>query len=277
MNNHHKAIDICKSLTDDFSNIYWIYSNALSFDIIRDLIEKRKNDPIDELILIHLAKNTNSAVLDLLRRFNPRDFIDEIWDELCYNPNPKAFDMIMENINYIESLDRNNEILFYLNLCRNHKAIEFLIKNKDLINWISLSENPYAIDLLLKNPDKIYYPSLCANNHPEAVKIILRILKQEGFNSKKIDYLKLFSNESPDIVQFLNINFDKITRQLNNNIDIICRNKYSMCIIEKMYNLGYKLSNSIWSNESIFRDDIDENIYVNIVENEGYIQTKESS
>ena len=48
-------------------------------------------------------------------------------------------------------------------------------------------------------------------------------------------------------------------------------------IIEKMYNLGYKLSNSIWSNESIFRDDIDENIYVNIVENEGYIQTKESS
>jgi hypothetical protein len=262
LNQDPKAIDILKSIVDDFSDIFFIYSNNKAFSIIKDLIENNR-DPLDELIFINLAKNTSDDSLDLIKTFDITNFTYEILDELCYNPNPKAFDFIMENIDYIESLTRrNNEMLFYLNLCNNPKTIDFLIKNQHLINWTILSENPSAMNLLLKNPLKIDHKGLCANNHIEAIKIILSIFKKEGFNSDKINYFKLFSNDSLEMVYFLNENFHCInTMHINNNIDVICRNKSAMCIIEKIYKLGYKLSNSIWTNESIFRDN-DEDIYL---------------
>ena len=213
--------------------------------------------------LVNLAKNTNDDALDLLSNFiGTLFFTDQVWIALCCNPNPKAFKMILENKDkYVNFTGPNlfynpinSNCLLFLNLCENPEVIKYLEKNIFLINWKYLSGNPMAIELLLKNEGKnIYYPHFCKNSHPEAVKIILNIFKQDGFYSKKLSYADLFQNKSEEMVKFIKDNIDKIDEnQIRIHKDLIFKNPSALNLIEKLHKMGYEITHSIWSNESIF-------------------------
>ena len=252
LNQHPNALDlIIKS--EEWKKSFTIFSNRNAINLIKNLLDDMK-EVTDDLSLIYLAKNTNDEALDILSTFNKNYFMDEVWYELCANKNPKAFEIILENMDYINSKDCKDDILFHLNLCENVRVVEYLEDHNHLINWIYFSENPIAIELLLKNKDKIYYKGLCRNPHSEAVKIIKRIIKQEGFESKKIDYFKLFDNTSEDMINFIKENLDKIDkRDIEYQKDVIYQNKSALSLIEELYKKGYKITSTIWSNEGIFR------------------------
>lgn len=260
LNNNPKTFQVFDTLKDDtkLKRTFLIFSNKNAMSIIKEFLEDMK-EVTDDVSLVYLARNTNDEALDILSKFNRNYFMDGVWDELCYNPNPKAFEIILQNMDYIISSGKSN--LEYLNFCQNPTVIEYLNKHQDLINWTHLSENPMAMDLLLKNRDKIYYKGLCNNPHPEAVKIIIRIIEEEGFNSKKIDYFKLFSNTSEILIDFIINNINRINnKNFDKHFRTICINKSALYLIEILYKKGHKIENIIWLNEGIFRDD--ENIFI---------------
>lgn len=267
LNPNPKSVKLIEDLSKFYQNDdyrFLIFQNTNCIHLIKQYIDENKTiyyQP-DQMFLMHIAKNINNEALDILFTFNKEQFIDEIWMELCYNSNPKAFNKILENMQYITEKENYKNILFFLNLCENTEVIKYLEQHYELINWIYLSENPIAIDLLLKNKEKIYFPHLCKNRHPEAVKIIFNIIKQEGFDSSKIDYFNLFQNKSTIMIKFIEDNFDKIDRkQIINHKDLIFKNSSALFFIEKLYKKGYKIPNCIWSNESIFKNDNDD-IYI---------------
>jgi hypothetical protein len=252
-NEHPKALELVKR--EEWRNSFSIFSNKNAIHIIKELLENRI-EVTDDLSLVHLARNTSDEALDILDTFDKNYFMEDTWNELCSNPNPKAFEMVLKYMDYIESKEDKDSSLFYLNLCENPKVIEYLDRHPRLINWIYFSENPMAMDLLLKNKDKIYYKGLCRNPHPEAVKIVKRIINQEGFKSRKIDIFKLFGNTSKDMVQFIIENLDKIDKKdINYQKNVIYTNKSALCLIEELYKRGHEITSWIWLNEGIFRTD----------------------
>jgi hypothetical protein len=252
LNQHPKALEYVKDPRNSFS----IFSNKNAIHMIKELLKDRV-EVTDDLSLIHLARNTSDEALDILDTFDKNYFMEEVWDELCINPNPKAFKMVLKYMNYIELKEDKDVIsLFYLNLCENPNAVEYLEHNPDLIHWTYFSENPMAIDLLLKNKEKIYYKGFCRNPHPEAIKIIKRIIKQEGFKSKKIDLFKLFGNTSKEMVQFIKENLDKIDKKdIDYQKNTIYTNHSALSLIEELYKRGYEITSWIWLNEGIFRNE----------------------
>jgi len=266
-----KKILNIKNITNEVNlkDIHQIFSNKNAIDIIRDLIKDIRIYNRDDLRIINLAKNTNSEALDILKMFNLRLFGEKMWTELCCNPNKDAFDIVIENIDYIKSIETWN-IISYLSLNKSDEAMIFLKNNKQYIYWPFLSENDndIAIELLLSNSSKIKHNKLCRNSHPEAVKIIIQILEEEGFKSKKIEYYNLFQNTSELMINYLVKNIENIDkRMIKNGIGEICENKSAIPLIKKIFeddNLYKEISNKnninemtyrIFSNPSIFRDE----------------------
>ena len=111
---------------------------------------KKNMDKVDYILL--LMSNPNPKALDFflenMERLMPYGYdktIESIAHMLSSNVCPKAMEILEEYPNEI--------VWFYLSA--NPSAIHILEKNLDKIVWSSLSKNPNAIHLLEKYPEKI--------------------------------------------------------------------------------------------------------------------------
>lgn len=129
-----------------------------------------------------------------------------------------ALSYILNKYNLIEeNLHRMN----HENMCLNEYAVAYL--NHDQINWENLSSNPRAMWILNRNVGLIDWSRLHSN--PNAVELLIRY-------SERIDWLDFCSNESPDIISFLEKNEDKM--HLNERyLNELMYNDYSCDILGK--------------------------------------------
>lgn len=172
------------------TSIYKLIQNPAAINIIEPNIQN-----INPRLLcgnpaaINIIKQYDTSVLSCLGlsgNYEGLDFMEEnncsnMFLTLCSNVNPKAIEIIKNNINEVKGM-------MWETLCSNPAAIDIIKENTDKLtnySWQILCENPEAIEILEQNPDKIVWRNLCRN--PKA----LHILEQ---NKDKIVLLYLCSN-----------------------------------------------------------------------------------
>lgn len=86
-------------------------------------------------------------------------------------------------------------------LCANPNAIAFLERNPDMIDWVELSANPAAIPLLQDNLDKVHWSWFSRNAN--AVPFFFA-------RKHQLDYVSLATNTNPDVLPLLQEYIDRI-------------------------------------------------------------------
>lgn len=166
INPNDKAVNIVINNLSGLSKEGWWNlaenTNPKAISIIRGKINE-----LDEIGWKHLALNPNA--IDILED-NPDKIIKyKVWSQLCQNPNPKAVNILRENIG------RLNEYHWQI-LAKNPNATDIIEENLDKLDergWEYLAENPNAIDIMngyLKNISKKTWARLVRN--PKAIDII---------------------------------------------------------------------------------------------------------
>ena len=221
------------------NNPKYVYYSSLAKNHNAIQIIKKHIHSFSKFELSQLSANSNALHLLTLENIN--------WKIICQNTNPRAIELIKENI--------DNKSLLITELC-----------------WERLSENPGAIDFILEYPEQIIWPLLCKNPHPKALQMIKQKLKEEYMDQikrnmteaeiieyrRKIEYdqpkdkiiiSKLCNNTNPDVLEILE------SRKENINWNILCLNPIAIKMLEqnqdriKWYWLSF--------NHSIFEYDYD--------------------
>jgi hypothetical protein len=117
----------------------------------------------------------NSGAIDLL--YENKKKIN--WKYFSSNLNPKAYDLLMEQMEYENKLSKyelynlkNSISISDLSKSQNPAAIKVLQKYFDRIEWGNLSYNPYAINLLIENPKRIQWLGFSKNTDPQAIDLL---------------------------------------------------------------------------------------------------------
>jgi len=160
--------------------------------------------PLNELAWNSLSRNTNPKAVELLK-----ENMDKIyWDLL--SANPAAIELLREKIDDEKDIDEDDLIdlesedkISWRFLSANPNAIQLLEENYENIDWKMLSENPNAIKLLKENPKKIYWRSLSANKNPEAIELLKK-------NVENIDWKVLSANPNTKAIELLKLHEDRI-------------------------------------------------------------------
>jgi hypothetical protein len=160
--------------------------------------------PLNELAWNSLSRNTNPKAIELLK-----ENMDKIyWDLL--SANPAAIELLREKIEDEKDIDEDDLIdlesedkISWRFLSANPNAIQLLEENYENIDWKMLSENPNAIKLLKENPKKIYWRSLSANKNPEAIELLKK-------NVENIDWKVLSANPNTKAIELLKLHEDQI-------------------------------------------------------------------
>jgi hypothetical protein len=142
--------------------------------------------PRHKLKLEFVSLNPNA--IDFLSLPQNKKYIN--YSKLCENTNPRAMELIAEEIN--------------------------LRPNNPDIHWRALSKNKYAIDILDKHRDKIRMSFFSGNTNPRAIKIIEEIRLATGNDNSSsgggIDWEEMSANTSTVAIDFLKLpeNYNKI-------------------------------------------------------------------
>jgi hypothetical protein len=160
--------------------------------------------PLNELAWNSLSRNTNPKAVELLK-----ENMDKIyWDLL--SANPAAIELLREKIEDEKDIDEDDlndleseDKISWRFLSANPNAIQLLEENYENIDWKMLSENPNAIKLLKENPKKIYWRSLSANKNPEAIELLKT-------NKENIDWKVLSANPNTKAIELLKLHEDQI-------------------------------------------------------------------
>ncbi len=143
---------------------------------------------------------------------------------------------ISSNIGAIKYLEKNQEYVDSLGICKNQNAIDFLKKHPKYIttfnifhlcknhnpeaisiikkynlnkeHWYALSSNPNAIDLLEENISKIDFRQISLNNNPRIIKIIEE-------NMDKYDRLGCKFTSNPNLIKLIEKYVDRISEYDN--------------------------------------------------------------
>jgi hypothetical protein len=185
----------------------------------------------------------NPEAVDMLERH-----LDKVnWDELSGNPDPKAINLLENNMkNHPDKPEYSREVWDILSgnpaavhileenpgkidwdwLSENEKAIRLIEENLDKIDWFGLSQNKGAIHILERNPDKVNWNSAVWNRNPEMIRFLEQHLDKISLenwsdlnfhphaisllenNPDKIDFSSLSENENA--IHILEKNQDKI-------------------------------------------------------------------
>ena len=184
-------------------------------DILGKIVEKYKElfpvkyvlrrwIPLNELAWNSLSRNPNPKAIELLK-----ENMDKIyWDLL--SANPAAIELLREKIEDEKDIDEDDLIdleredkISWRFLSANPNAIKLLEENYENIDWKMLSENPNAIKLLKANPKKINWRSLSANKNPEAIELL-------KLHEDQIDWGYLSANPNTKAIELLKSNPKKI-------------------------------------------------------------------
>ena len=188
---------------------YIDYHTNITIGICKDNIDLYWNDTEQKKRRQHLDccpyKLKKWVDVDLLKR------IPGV--KMCISRHPRATQFLTDNPNII-SWD-------FLSL--NTNAIFLIEENLDKINWKLLSLNPNAVHILARNKEMIDWNGLCLNHN--AIPLL-------EANKDKINWEALCRNKSPDIVDFLDDNLEKL------NLDVLMYTCHPNCIkiIEKYWN-----------------------------------------
>ena len=124
------------------------------------------------------AKKAHLFIIDLNSYDNNEDLSESdhtyFWERIATMKNPKAIELIKNNIEYVNKLnsfDENNEI------------------------WWGLSENPYAISLINEFPQYVNYASILGNPNKEIVDFLIK-------NFEKIDW-----GDLGDLTYLIDLNY----------------------------------------------------------------------
>lgn len=183
LNESKDAINLLKKYPE---KIQWVDLSKNPFAV--DLLKK---NPRKIFYMDFLAHNKNVEAIELLDKHideNPDFFETQVACNLL--KNPKAFALIMKNLQKIEHVASLNIIQECLS--SNPEAIDFLEKNIKYTDWDILSSNPNAINLLRENKEKINTEELCKNKNPEALQLIEELLNENP--NIKLDWVSLSKN-----------------------------------------------------------------------------------
>jgi hypothetical protein len=103
-----------------------------------ELIKENLDEIINNYGLYGLAENKNTEALELLQKYP--QYIRAVGSELSGNPNPKAIELLRDNINIID--------LQLLSLNPSLEAIKLLREHPEKIDWKLLSGNPAIFEEL---------------------------------------------------------------------------------------------------------------------------------
>jgi len=182
-----EAIDILKKYPDD---IVWCSlcdnKNPRAADMIFERMEYEKQ----MLPCSYLDEDSDDD--DISRDFNS---LYRVWiDRLCYNENPRIIELIRDrvelekNTEYYMTLDMNEKIDWQLLSSNpNPKAIELLAENLNKVDWDIVSENSGAIELLKANPHQIVWRYLSRNKNAG------ELLKQRHYYEKSLSIKEYYS------------------------------------------------------------------------------------
>jgi hypothetical protein len=182
-------------------------------DILGKIVEKYKElfpvkyvlrrwIPLNELAWNSLSRNPNPKAIELLK-----ENMDKIyWDLL--SANPAAIELLREKIEDEKDIDEDDLIdleredkISWRFLSANPNAIKLLEENYENIDWKTLSANPNAIELLEENYENIDWKMLSEN--PNAIKLLKA-------NPKKINWRSLSANKNPEAIELLKLHEDQI-------------------------------------------------------------------
>ena len=247
-NQNPEAIDMIFTSNQilDYIDVYELYSNPISIEIIKEKIKLNTHDNDDrrfDILWYQLCKNPHPDAIALIKsdmitdqdgRWNCNCIDDyeciceeiECWSALCANTNPEAIEILQTHINALtpkcwetlcsnysaypiikENLDQIDE-WGWSEMCSNTNpdVINLLSSHIDLIDWSILSANPAAIDILKQNLDKVDWSSLSTN--PAAIDLLKN-------NIEKVD-LEQLSGNSAIFVK----NYFKIEKEVNKLLEL---------------------------------------------------------
>ena len=169
-----------------------------------------------------------------------REYVKQLWQALCVNPNENILEFIYENRNKLDSH-------CWENLSKNPQAMKLIkpqLSMSGKINWSSLSGNPGAITVLEKNiknyEKEINYSKLCSN--PNAMSIILRPQIWDRLTEEN----KRFLSVNPAAMNYLKKHPDLIDLHQFVNMQAIDKNTHQKFFIKFIQSKIDKLNSTDW-------------------------------